>query len=185
MCGQSKQYRVGVRCCSGSAVPCDHASIARPLTPLLWHRSPVLRNTDCSQAAWSSHRGDTLQWPPLPTEGATCSLPHHPHTHHLHDSHHHPALHPCRRPAARLHRPTLPKLPRAQSVRRQSFVVRGRQVPHPSYLTNVLLLHPRRDGDRATAPGGHSRGLKAPSPQRNACRIRVVVLRKFHQGVDR
>jgi hypothetical protein len=53
----------------------------RPLTPLLWHRLPVLRNTDCSQAAWSSHCGDTLQWPPLPTEGATCSLPHHPRTH--------------------------------------------------------------------------------------------------------
>ena len=91
-----------------SAVPCDHATIARPLTPLLWHRSPVLRNTDCSQAAWSSHRGDTLQWPPLPTEGATCSLPHHPRTHHR--SHRHPA----RRPVARLHHPPLPQLPPAQ-----------------------------------------------------------------------
>ena len=57
---------------------------------------------------------------------------------------------------------------RSQSARPLPFVVQARQVPHPSYLTNVLLLHPRRDADREIALGGHSRGLKAPSRRRSA-----------------
>ena len=93
-----------------------------------------------------------------------------------------PAGNPQRRhPVARLHRPTLPQLPPAQLVRRQSSFARGLRARRQSCRTIVSLSHQPKDADPDIAPGGHNRGLKAPS-RRCSVLNPCVVLRK---GVDR
>ena len=97
----------------------------------------------------------------------------------------HPAGNPRRRrPVARLHRPTRPQLPPVQSVRRQSFVVRGRRLS----VGHIAEPFGDRIGRKMQIQGLRWAAVAAVQKRRRggvARRIRVTVLGKPNQRIDR